>query len=85
HRLRPLEENRWRENGEPKEFVGIVRKPPRRGSYGKIKCMTLPEYKGLIDVREEDIEFNLRGTDKVTFQIIFNMKGPQASRVRRLE
>ncbi len=82
-RLRPTEMNRWTEGGSPKEFHGVVRKPPRAGEFGWIECTTLANFEDDIRVRKADIEFELQGNDRVVFNLIFNMAGPQASRVRK--
>ena len=84
HRVTPTERNRWMEDRKPKEFKGEIVQLPQGREYGKISCFSLPKYNHSIDVRKEDIEFECKGREKVIFNIIFNMKGPQASRVRRL-
>lgn len=83
-RLTPSPQNRWLEKGEVKEFFGTVVEPPRYGSYGRIEITSLPEFKGTLPVRYQDVEFLARGGEKVAFGIIFNMVGPQASRVRKV-
>jgi hypothetical protein len=81
-----LEEDRWFEGGKPKEFLGAVEIVPRFGEIGKIRCTSPPRssYPSAFDVRFQDLEFAAIEGNKVRFSIIFNMKGPQASRVRRL-
>jgi len=83
-RLTPSPQNRWSENGEVKEFLGIPVEPPRYGKYGRIEVTSLPEFKGTLPVRHQDVEFPYKGGERVAFSIIFNMVGPQASRVRKV-
>lgn len=82
NRLTPLTENRWVEHGRPKEFLGFIEEAPRFGKYGKIHCTTLDSFYGTISIRPQDIG-PLFGGERVAFEIIFNMSGPQASNVRK--
>ena len=84
HRLAPLEENRWMDGDAPREFLGIVESVPKPGEWGSILCTSLPGYKRTIDVRYQDLAFSAAAGDKVRFGIIFNMKGPQASKVTKI-
>lgn len=83
-RLTPSPQNRWLENGKPKEFFGVIVEAPRYGKYGRIECTSLPGYRSTLPVRVQDVEFHGRGGERVAFSIIFNMVGPQASRVRKI-
>jgi len=82
-RVTPSEMNRWTEGGRPKEFHGVMRRAPTAFERGDIECTSLPDYRGTIAVWRKDVEFEPHGNDKVAFSIIFNMLGPQASRVRK--
>ena len=82
-RLTQDPENRWTEKGELKEFFGTLIEVPTFGKYGKIECTSLPGFRGPISVRKQDIEGTFHGGERVSFGIIFNMVGPQATRVRR--
>lgn len=82
-RVSQIEKNRWLEKGKPKEFYGNLIVPPTTKEYGSIECTSLPNYKNYLTVRKEDIEFEYKEQDRVTFNIIFNMSGPQASRIRK--
>jgi GTPase SAR1 family protein len=83
NRLKALKENRWIEKSIVKEFQGILRVPPHMAKYGMIECTSLSSVK--IQVRSQDIEFQYpRGGERVAFNIIFRMVGPQASRVRKI-
>ncbi|MCW4025688.1 MAG: SIR2 family protein [Candidatus Bathyarchaeota archaeon] len=82
-RLTQSPENRWNERGELKEILGILIDPPTYGKYGKIECTSLHGYRGPLQVRRQDIEGTFHGGERVSFGIIFNMVGPQATRVRR--
>ena len=84
HRLTQKPENRWMEKGRPKEFLGVIVDPPRFGKYGTIECTSLPTFRGTMPARAQDIDFPYIGGEKVSFAIIFNMVGPQASRVRKV-
>lgn len=83
-RLTPSKYNRWLEKGYPKEFYGVIVEAPRFGRYGKVECTSLSGFRGTLPVRPQDVEFPCTGGERVAFNIIFNMVGPQASRVRRV-
>lgn len=82
-RLTQSPENRWMEKGNPKEFLGNVIEPPTYGKYGKIECSSLPGFERTLEFGLKDAEASFHGGEKVSFSIIFNMVGPQASRVRK--
>lgn len=83
-RLTPSLQNRWMEKGEVIEFYGIMVEPPTYGKYGRIRVTSLPGFEETLRVRRQDIETIYRGGERVGFSIIFNMVGPQASRVRKV-
>lgn len=82
-RLTPSLHNRWLEKGEAKEFFGVMVEPPTYGKYGQIQVTSLSGFRKTIRVRRQDIESQYKGGERVAFSIIFNMIGPQASRVRK--
>lgn len=79
--LTPLEENRWKIDGKPAKFQGIVTELPMgEFHYGWLSCekleMKIPLWKREIQYDDSKVG------DKVNFEIIFNMEGPLASNVR---
>lgn len=81
-RLNPFTENRYLEGGRPKEFIGIIVDTPTVGFYGRIQCNEFVGWERGISVRKDHIDFSPGGGKQVYFSIVFNMKGPEASRVR---
>lgn len=83
-RLKQLPENLWLEHGGPKEFSGKLFELPKYGSYGIIESTSDPIWGLKLKTPLRSIEFNNpRIGQRVRFNIIFNMVGPQASRVRQ--
>jgi tetratricopeptide (TPR) repeat protein/GTPase SAR1 family protein len=83
-RLIPREpEDRWIEDGKPKRLNGTIIKLPTEDRYGQIKITFPTPFRGYVVVRKRDIQFsNPRVGDRVNLEIVFNMFGPEASRVR---
>jgi hypothetical protein len=82
--LTPQEENRWKEEtGGTKIFRGrLVESPSDVRSWGKIECQGFPK---LIPVRRRELLWQSpQAQERVNFEIIFNMAGPQASNVRAI-
>jgi hypothetical protein len=81
HFLTPLEENRWRISGKPAIFQGdIIELPRGEYGFGWLHCenldVAIPVWKK--DLLYDDVMLG----DRVNFEIIFNMIGPQSSKVR---
>jgi hypothetical protein len=79
-------QDRWVEKGKPVRLTGTLVNVPTEDRYGKV-CTTFPSnFKDYLVVRERDIQFKEppphRG-ERVTYEVMFNMLGPEASRVRR--
>lgn len=82
--LTPEEENRWKDpTGSPKMFRGtLVEVPQDPRSWGKIES---PGFPRPLLVRRRELQWSYpQGQERVSFEIIFNMAGPQASRVRAI-
>jgi hypothetical protein len=82
--LTPEEENRWRDpTGAPKMFRGTlveVSLDPR--SWGKTGS---PGFPRPLPVRRPELLWSSpQGLERVSFEIILNMAGPQASKVRAI-
>lgn len=77
--------DRWFEKGRPKELTGIVEKipVPTYEQWGEIVSIE-PEIPYPIPVRYRDMQYErYNRKDIVTFEIVFNMTGPQASNVKQ--
>lgn len=84
-KLIPREEDRWIESGKPKRITGTLVRQPTTELYGRIQTTFPQPYKDLLVVRKQDIHYaNPMQGDRVNYEIVFNMLGPEASRVRRL-
>ena len=82
--LTPEEENRWKDpTGAPKMFRGtLLEVPSDQRSWGKIES---PGFPRPLLVRKRELQWSYpQGQERVSFEIIFNMAGPQASRVRAI-
>lgn len=79
--LTPSEENRWKESGRPRTFTGtLIEVPAGPRDWGRIDC---PNFPRPMPVRRKELMWaDPQGGERVSFEIIFNMAGPQASRVR---
>ncbi|MCL5877549.1 MAG: SIR2 family protein [Candidatus Bathyarchaeota archaeon] len=78
-------EDRWYNGANPQRLSGTITKLPTTDLHGKIKT-TFPQiYEDLLVVRKQDLQYdNPRVGDRVSYEIIFNMLGPEASRVRKI-
>jgi hypothetical protein len=79
----PVEENRWKEGGQPKIFKGILTEVPLGPrDWGRIDC---PNFPRPIPARRNELQWiDPQPGQRVNFEIIFNMAGPQASKVRSI-
>jgi hypothetical protein len=84
-RIVPREpEDRWIENGTARRLTGTIINMPTEDRYGFIQ-ITSPVYRTTIIVRKKDLQYkNPNAGDRVTLEIVFNMLGPEASRVRSI-
>lgn len=78
-------EDRWIEGGSAKRLNGTIMKLPTADLYGRIQT-TFPQiYRDPLILRKQDLQYaNPKVGDRVSYEIIFNMLGPEASRVRKL-
>ena len=83
HRYEMIEENRWMLGDKPVECIGEVIEEPS-GKNGLIKMTEPKGCKDFIEVRQRYFPSNIGEGDSVSFQIIFNYAGPQASRVVKI-
>ena len=78
-------EDRWYVGANPKRLKGTIIKTPTLDLHGKIQTNFPEIYKDLLIVRKQDLQYdNPMVGDRVSYEIIFNMRGPEASRVRKL-
>jgi len=77
--------DRWIEKERPVRLRGTITKVPEEDRYGYLQT-TFPEiFRDVIVVRKKDIEYdNFKVGDRVSYEVIFNMYGPEASAVRSL-
>lgn len=76
-------EDRWFEKEGPKRFYGTIERLPTLTNYGRITTTNPPQFYDLVPVRFVDIRYlNPKVGDRVSYEIVFNMLGPEASRVR---
>lgn len=81
NRLIPSPRDRWFEKGKPKKLSGIIVKPPTVEEWGELRSND-PPIPSLIRVEHRFIKYERYvRRDKVWFEIVFNMTGPQASEV----
>lgn len=78
-------EDRWIEKGKPVRLRGTIMKIPTENRYGFVHT-TFPEtHEDSMVVRKRDIQYeNVKVGDRVSYEVVFNMYGPEASRVRSL-
>jgi tetratricopeptide (TPR) repeat protein len=79
------QEDRWIEAGTAKRLTGTIVKLPTSELYGRIQTSFPQPHGDTLVVRKPDLQYaNPRVGDRVNFEIVFNMLGPEVSRVRRL-
>jgi tetratricopeptide (TPR) repeat protein len=82
NRLIPSPRDRWLENGKPKVFLGVIARPPTIEEWGELRS-TVPPIPVLIPVDHKQMGYERWSKDeRVAFEIVFNMVGPQASNVK---
>jgi hypothetical protein len=75
--------DRWMEGGAPKRLDGTFVQLPTESRYGFVVTTYPPMYKDRIVVRKKDVQIESpRPHQPVTYEIVFNMYGPEASKVR---
>jgi len=78
-------EDRWIEKGKPVRLKGTITEAPTHDRYGYIQTTFPMTHKDTMVVRRKDIQYgNVRVGDRVSYEVVFNMYGPEASRTRRL-
>jgi hypothetical protein len=79
-------QDRWIEKGKPMRLTGTLVKVPTEDRYGTVYTTFPAPFTDYLVVRERDIQFKEppphRG-ERVSYEVMFNMLGPEASRVRR--
>jgi hypothetical protein len=81
-RLIPSSRDRWMEKSTPKIFKGIIVKAPTFEEWGLLRSND-PSIPRLIPVHYRFIQFErCAKNQRVSFEIVFNMVGPQASEVK---
>jgi hypothetical protein len=79
------QEDRWIEAGNAKRLTGTIVRLPIGDSYGRIQTTFPQPYGDSLIVRKPDLQYaNPQVGDRVNYEIVFNMLGPEVSRVRRL-
>jgi GTPase SAR1 family protein len=82
NRLIPSVGDRWIENGKPKIFHGTIAKAPTIEEWGLLRS-NAPPITRLIPVEHRFMMYeHYAKDDKIAFEIVFNMVGPQASEVK---
>ncbi|MHA1409504.1 MAG: SIR2 family protein [Candidatus Odinarchaeia archaeon] len=77
--------DRWFDEGIPKRAIGTITDIPKFKSYGRVETNIPNTHRDNMIVRMQDIEYsNPQIGDRVSYEIIFNMKGPEASKVRKI-
>lgn len=75
--------DRWIEKGAPVRLTGTISQAPTEERYGYVRTTFPTTHRDSVAVRFRDIRFeNPRKGDRVSYEIIFNMRGPEASKVR---
>ena len=78
-------EDRWIEQGRPKRLTGTIKTAPTEERYGYVETTFPTNRKDALVIRRKDLQFqNPRPGDRVSYEIVFNMLGPEASRVRKI-
>lgn len=81
YRLIPSSSDRWLEKGKPRKCQGIIVKPPTLEEWGFLRSHE-PAISYRIPVWHKAMSYERYSKgDRVTFEIVFNMVGPQASNV----
>jgi tetratricopeptide (TPR) repeat protein len=85
-RLIPREKDRWTQQGKAVRLTGtLVELPADDRRYGSVYTTYPLAYKDRVVVRAQDIKtLNPYVGQRMTYEIIFNMLGPEASRLRCL-
>ncbi len=78
-------EDRWYEGANAKRLSGTLIKVPTFDIHGRIRTNFPQMFEDLLIVRRQDLQYgNPMIGDRVSYEVIFNMIGPEASRVRKL-
>ena len=78
-------EDRWYEGTTPKRLTGTLIKAPTFDLHGKIRTNFPQAFEDQLIVRRQDLQYdNPMIGDRVSYEIIFNMLGPEASRIRKI-
>lgn len=84
-RLRIRPEDRWMEKGKPVRLRGTVTKVPTDDRYGSLETTFPRMFLDYMVIRKRDIQMEgVKVGDRVSYEIVFNMLGPEASKVRSL-
>lgn len=78
-------EDRWMIEGEPMRLRGTIIKMPTEDRYGYLQTTSPHIYEDRMVIRKKDIQFeNAREGSRIFYEVVFNMYGPEASKVRSL-
>jgi hypothetical protein len=80
-------EDRWIEKGKPKRLNGTITKLPTENLYGSVQTTFPRTFADSLIVRKPDLRYAVPSPsvgDRVSYEIVFNMLGPEASKVNRL-
>jgi hypothetical protein len=78
-------EDRWYDGANPKRVTGNIIKVPTNDVHGRIRTDSPRMFEDVLIARRQDLQyFNQLAGDRVSYEIIFNMLGPEASRIRKV-
>lgn len=76
--------DRWITDGKPMRLHGTIVDLPTREKYGRIRTTFPNTHKDFVAVRFIDIQYDRAMVgDRVSYELVFNMRGPEASRIRK--
>jgi tetratricopeptide (TPR) repeat protein len=77
--------DRWFEGGKPKRLTGTVVRVPTEDRYGLVQTTFPTVLRDNLEVRRKDVErLDMKLGERISYEVVFNMFGPEASRVRRI-
>ena len=76
--------DRWYDEGKPMALTGLITRKPTTSRHGNVNTTSPYSYRDSMIVRYQNLENRDigRGT-RVKYEVLFNMLGPQATRVTR--
>ena len=79
--------DRWVVNGAPMRINGTIVRAPTEDRYGLLRTTFPATHSDNLVVRLKDMQYDVpppRIGDRVSYELVFNMRGPEASRIRRI-